>query len=119
MAPGRPCRNAVKGCPAITHDSRGYCPTCAPIEDARRGSSAARGYGHAWRTRRLRILKRDKYLCQACRRNGVLNPVGKSGHVDHVVPRARGGTDDDSNLQTLCASCHSAKTATEDGGFGR
>lgn len=83
-----------------------------------RGSAAARGYGRAWQRIRERILARDAYLCQECKRGGKLTAVGKSGHVDHVTPKARGGTDDDTNLQTLCQPCHSEKTAKEDGGFG-
>ena len=39
-------------------------------------------------------------------------------HVDHIVPRAAGGTDEWSNLQSLCAKCHARKTALYDGGFG-
>ena len=38
--------------------------------------------------------------------------------VDHIVPRAAGGTDEWSNLQSLCARCHARKTARYDGGFG-
>ena len=40
--------------------------------------------------------------------------------VDHIVPH-RGDARllyDENNLQSLCKSCHSRKTATEDGGFG-
>jgi hypothetical protein len=33
--------------------------------------------------------------------------------VDHIVPRARGGTHEDSNLQPLCKNCHDAKSAKE------
>lgn len=36
--------------------------------------------------------------------------------VDHVDGDAM--NNDRSNLQPLCASCHAAKTAREDGGFG-
>lgn len=32
--------------------------------------------------------------------------------VDHVVPLARGGTNDFANLQVLCASCNNSKGAT-------
>ena len=41
-------------------------------------------------------------------------------NVDHIVPRRLGDADFDvGNVQALCASCHSAKTAIRDGGFGR
>ncbi len=33
--------------------------------------------------------------------------------VDHIIPKAHGGTDADSNLQSLCWPCHKAKTARE------
>ena len=39
--------------------------------------------------------------------------------VDHIVPLAEGGNDSAENLQTLCHSHHSRKTAIEDGGWGR
>ena len=86
------------------------------VEDRR--TSAQRGYGYAWQRLRLTILARDHYLCQECQRQGKITPVGKSGHVDHVIPKERGGTDDPDNLETKCSSCHSRKTAAEDGGFG-
>lgn len=36
--------------------------------------------------------------------------------VDHIISRAKGGTDERSNLQPLCHACHSEKTNREDGG---
>ncbi len=33
--------------------------------------------------------------------------------VDHIIPKALGGTDERSNLQGLCRSHHSAKTMRE------
>ena len=33
--------------------------------------------------------------------------------VDHIVPKSAGGTDAMDNLQALCKSCHSRKTAKE------
>lgn len=46
---------------------------------------------------------------------GPTNPLA----TDHIIPREHGGTDEDANLETLCARCHAVKTATVDGGFGR
>ena len=34
-------------------------------------------------------------------------------HVDHVVPLASGGSNDDKNLQILCIPCHATKSARE------
>jgi 5-methylcytosine-specific restriction protein A len=52
-----------------------------------------------------RIRERDNYTCQRC---------GSPGYeVDHIINVARGGTDDDDNLQTLCPGCHDLKTRTE------
>ena len=67
---------------------------------------------------RVRILMRDHYLCQACMRAGGLTAlvVGDRMHprgaqVDHIMPKANGGTDDPSNLEAICRACHEAKTA--------
>ncbi|MEW6383526.1 MAG: HNH endonuclease [Pseudomonadota bacterium] len=61
------------------------------------------------------ILVRDLYRCQA-KGCGVLCSAKGQAHVDHIDgdPNNNATT----NLQTLCVSCHSRKTAREDGGFG-
>lgn len=33
--------------------------------------------------------------------------------VDHIVPKAKQGTDDLSNLQSICVPCHDDKTLTD------
>jgi len=33
--------------------------------------------------------------------------------VDHVIPKFKGGTNNDSNLQLLCRDCHRIKTFHE------
>lgn len=75
-------------------------------------SRQSRGYGAEWDRLRLRILARDFGLCQPCRRAGA---VKQGTEVDHVVPRAKGGSEDDDNLQTICSDCHKAKTLTDEG----
>lgn len=77
-----------------------------------RGSSARRGYGHDWRKARGAILK-DNPLCRACFGRGYITPATQ---VDHIVPKAKGGTDERSNLQPLCARCHADKTQVESSG---
>ena len=74
-----------------------------------------RGYGTAWDRLRDTILKRDGYLCQMCK---VAKRVTSANHVDHIKPKADGGTDDPDNLQALCKACHADKTAGE-GAIGR
>jgi hypothetical protein len=66
--------------------------------------------GRPWRRKRAAILTRDQYLCQPCRRAGLLVPATE---VDHRIPVAFDGTDDDSNLQAICGECHDIKTRAE------
>ena len=80
-------------------------------------SRHARGYGHAWDKLRKTILKRDQYLCQQCLRDGRVTPLMVRSYdhaVDHITPKAHGGTDDPSNLESLCQDpCHLQKTIKE------
>ncbi len=73
-------------------------------------SAESRGYGYQWKKRRARILKRDSYLCQECLRGGIIT---EAKEVDHILNKKRGGTDHDSNLESLCVKCHKEKTARE------
>lgn len=80
-----------------------------------RASRHERGYDHRWVKQRLRIMDRDKHLCQPCMDRGRVTPAKE---VDHITPKAKGGTDDDANLQAICRQCHKAKTAREHRGDG-
>ena len=82
--------------------------------DRQRGSPSARGYGRRWARAAKWYLRRHP-LCAQCRREDEIHPATE---VDHIVPRRLGGADDVENLQALCKSHHSRKTAREDGGFG-
>jgi len=55
-------------------------------------------------------MQRDAGLCQVCNLKGRLT-VGNI--VDHIKPKAEGGTDDLGNLQVICKPCHTMKTAGE------
>ena len=66
-----------------------------------------------WLRVRAAVLARDGYRCSTPRCGN------RASHVDHIVARSKGGADLDPNgLVSLCRSCHSAKTARMDGGFG-
>lgn len=77
-----------------------------------RESRHKRGYGAAWDRVRKQALRRDKHLCQPCLSRGHITAAEA---VDHITPKARGGTDDLSNLQSICGDCHTAKTAADEG----
>jgi 5-methylcytosine-specific restriction protein A len=79
--------------------------------EASRPNANERGYcSKAWKAKRLQVLTRDGYQCQDC---GRIVDQPRQAHVDHIVARGAGGTDELSNLRTLCASCHSSRTARD------
>lgn len=75
-----------------------------------KGNTTERGYGWQWQKKRELILARDKYLCQACLRQGRAE---RASDVDHIKPKAEGGGDEDSNLESLCKPCHKLKSDRE------
>lgn len=87
----------------------GACARCSAkrtqTTNERRGTAASRGYGWEWSKPggiRARILARDP-ICTIC--HDALSTV-----ADHIIAKANGGTDEDSNLRGVCASCHAKST---------
>jgi len=108
----RPCR--FVGCAALVRNGT-LCDAhrrTADTYDNRRPSSHGRGYTRQWGRLRNWYLARHPI----CQWPGCEQPASQ---VDHVVPLARGGSNDTTNLQGLCAHHHSIKTNSFDGGFGR
>jgi len=106
-----PCR--YPRCPGMVVRG-GYCSKHARLIgasfDRDRGSAKTRGYGAEWRTIRRNVLA-EVTSCQACGN-------APATCVDHIIPLSEGGTNERDNLRALCQSCHSRKTAKEDGGYG-
>ena len=57
----------------------------------------------SWYRRRRAVKSRDSAICQYC---GEFN---LDGHVDHILPLSKGGTDDLDNLAWACAECNKRK----------
>jgi len=68
---------------------------------AKKSALTSTGSTTQWRKLREIVIRRDGGTCQACGQPGK--------HVDHVVPRKLGGTDELSNLQLLCVQCNLSK----------
>ena len=66
-----------------------------------------------WRRIRWAQLQKEP-LCRHCKEQGRTTP---GNTVDHISGDTWDNTQ--SNLQTLCVSCHTIKTNTHDGGLGR
>ncbi len=64
---------------------------------------------------RRAVFERDHYTCQACGARGDQRGVQLT--IDHKKPLKRGGTNEMSNLQTLCSKCNTTK-GTKNTGYG-
>lgn len=62
---------------------------------------------------RYEVLKRAKHRCELCGAHEEQAAL----HVDHIVPRAKGGSDDLSNFQALCVTCNTNKRDRDDTDF--
>ena len=101
--PKVPCR--YPGCPKLS--DKPYCELHRTIENRRynefeRAPDVNKKYGRAWK----RI--RDRYaaahpLCEMCLKEGRYTPVEE---VHHILPISQGGDHRQSNLMSLCQSCH-------------
>ncbi len=58
---------------------------------------------------RFEIFKRDSFTCQYCGKKAPEVIL----HIDHIIPIAKGGTNDISNLITSCFECNSGKSDRE------
>jgi len=87
--------------------------TIDPRRKTLQPAAAHRRTGAWLQERNHRIKLRDQWTCKACGR------VTSDLEVDHIVPLHLGGSDDDCNLQCLCAGpglCHAIKTRQESKG---
>jgi len=57
---------------------------------------------------RFQILQRDGFKCKLCGRS----PPEVKLHIDHWIPKSKGGLDIEENLITACSECNLSKSAT-------
>ena len=95
-----------------------YCTKCGKVFDDLNykicpfcGGKLTTRYGRQPIPRKLRheVFKRDGYRCREC----GASKDETSLEIDHIVPVARGGTNDIDNLQTLCRECNRMKHTDE------
>ena len=67
--------------------------------------------GRAAVAQRKRRMHRTHGLCEDC----LPHRITAASVVDHIVPLAHGGSDDDENTRNLCNPCHARRTAEQFG----
>jgi hypothetical protein len=87
-------------CHGFMYFSSLICKTVKKAKSRRRKTNIPRGMRHE-------VFKRDGYRCVEC---GASKYDGATLHVDHKIPVSKGGTDELSNLQTLCSECNLNKS---------
>lgn len=100
--------------------NQSYSKVLRAIGQAELADEVRRGYEHTPRGLRAVVLERDGYQCRGCGwKPGDPTTPGPSTleifrglEVDHVHPKALGGSNELSNLQTLCSLCNSKKGVT-------
>ena len=104
-----PKRMSTHGKPKSRFKS--HAKAVAKRDETLRCNRKSKTYDHTWKTLRAHFLAVNPN-CRSCGKMAV--------HADHIKP-VREHPElrlNLNNLQPLCHSCHSRKTAAEDGGFG-
>lgn len=94
------------------NDPEPTCDACGASLDAQVSAMRARMRAAIPARRRSRNIRETLYgrqggNCNLCR----VHFEPRNLTLDHVIPRAHGGADDDDNLQLLCGACNSTKGA--------
>ena len=61
-----------------------------------------RGINYGYANTKAYVLARDSYICQSCKGKSKDSKL----EVHHIVFRSEQGSDEESNLITLCKTCH-------------
>ena len=61
-----------------------------------------KGINYGFENTKAMVLNRDNYTCQCCKGKHKDSKL----EVHHIIYRSQGGSDEESNLITLCHTCH-------------
>jgi 5-methylcytosine-specific restriction enzyme A len=107
QAAPRPCTHP--GCGKLVHDGSGRCERHPRPAWAKKVNAPKRITGRRLQALRAELFARNP-LCAECERQGR---VRLATQRDHVISLGEEGTEDDDNVQGLCADCHAEKSLAE------
>lgn len=64
-------------------------------------------HNNTWFKLRFKILLRDNFRCQYC---GRTTQDGIRLEIDHIIPKSKGGNNNEDNLITSCEYCNLGKS---------
>lgn len=68
----------------------------------------------SWTTlRKLKVFEAHKGKCHIC--GTVIDGTREAWELEHIIPVAMGGADDETNAAPAHVACHKGKTATDKG----
>lgn len=94
------------------------CPVCADIKFLKKENgidSMCRdckmkyhAFPNIYLILRFKCFQRDNFTCAYCGRSPICDSSIEL-HIDHIVPKCKGGDEDIRNLTTACKECNSGK----------
>ncbi|MHB1154526.1 MAG: HNH endonuclease [Eubacteriales bacterium] len=115
--PKRPC--AYPGCGLLAEHEQ-YCAEHKKVIDKHynkyeRDPATNKRYGRSWKRIRDRYIKAHP-LCEECQKD---NRIVAAEEVHHILPLSKGGSNETTNLMSLCKSCHSRITVETGDRWGK
>lgn len=56
-----------------------------------------------------KVLSKTRRMCHLCHQPLSIRGYGRNWHVDHLIPKVKGGTDHLNNLFVACVTCNCSK----------
>lgn len=97
------CDKNYKGSSSRKVKENTVCAGCREKYKISKGSGITNG----WLIKRFFIFSRDGFVCRYCGRSPLEDKIKL--HCDHIIPRFRGGGNENDNLITSCEDCNHGK----------